>query len=120
MDEEGIDMKVALRAHDAASAGGDYSEEEAIMLAKEMAPMSGVQQESIVKKKKSDPSVNTDEIVEAAKSGEKITSFTVAIAASTHGALKKYAGDESTNLNDAAGILIDEGLSSKGYLVEDE
>src|SRR5262245_7077345 len=44
VDAGEIDIKVALRAQDAASVAGDANVKDAVKFAKEMAPMSGVQQ----------------------------------------------------------------------------
>lgn len=116
--EEGIDMKVALKAQDAASVTGDYNAEEAVKLAKEMAHMSGAQQTQIVKKVKEKPESELDDVIEAAKSGEKITQVVVTITSAAHQSLKQYAKDEGTTLDDAARSLIEEGLTGKGYAWE--
>lgn len=118
--DEGIDMQVALRAQDAASVTGEYKVEEALKLAKEMAPMIGAQQKRIVKKLKEKPSSDIDDVIEAAKSGEKITQVVVTMTSGAHQMLKQFAKDEGTTIDDAARSLIDEGLTGKGYVGEEE
>lgn len=118
--EEGIDMKVVLKAQDAASVTGEYNAEEALKLAKEMAPMSGAQQTRIVKKLKEKPSSDIDNVIEAAKSGEKITQIVVTMTSGAHQSLKQFAKDEGTTIDDAARSLIEEGLTGKGYVGEEE
>lgn len=115
VEQEGIDLKVALRAQDAASVEGKFNPEEAIKLAKEMSSMSGAQQRKIVKTRHDDPERNVDDIIEGAKTGEKITSVVIHLGADIHRSLVTYASDEGTSLDDAAATLIGEGLMSKGF-----
>jgi ParB family chromosome partitioning protein len=115
VESNAVDLKTALRAQDAACVTGKFNEEEAIVLAKELSQMSGAQQERVVKKREEDPESDVSEIIEAAKTGEKITQVVVTIGAALHQSLKQYAKDEDTTVDDAVGTLIKEGLSGKGY-----
>jgi len=117
--DEGIEMKVVLRAQDAASVSGEYDAEEAVKLAKEMAQMSGAQQTRVVQKMEQEPATDVDEVIEAAKSGEKITQIVVTMTGAAHQSLKHYAKDEGSTIDDAARSLIEDGLSGKGYSVEE-
>ena len=119
VDQAGIDVKVALRAQDATAAAGEFEAETAVALAKEMANMSGAQQAKIVATTKDEPGKTVDEILEEAKSAEKITQIVVTLGASVHAALRRFATDEGTNQDDAAGSLIQESLELKGMIVED-
>jgi len=119
VDEEGIDLKVVLRAQDAASVEGTFNPEEAVKLAKEMSSMSGAQQRKIVKTRQEDPERNVDDIIEGAKTGEKITSVVIHLGADIHRSLVTYASEEGTSLDDAAATLIGEGLVSKGFAKEE-
>lgn len=118
VDAGDVDIKVALRAQDAASATGTLDTAEAVKLAKEMAPMSGAQQSKIVKERSENPEISVDDLIEKAKTGEKITQILVTLTAAVHGSLQKYAKEEGTTQDDAARSLIEEGLSSKGFLEE--
>lgn len=120
VDEEGVDVKVALRAQDAASVDGEYDATEAVTFAKEMSNMSGPQQAKIVKERMENPETPVEEVIENAKSGGKITQVVVTLGASEHTSLKAFAKDEGTKIDDAARILIAEGLSRKGLLQESE
>jgi ParB family transcriptional regulator, chromosome partitioning protein len=119
VDDAQVDMKVALRAQDAASVTGEYDAEEAVKLVKEMAKMSGAQQTRIVKKLQEAPTSDVDDVIEAAKSGEKISQIVVTLGGVLHQGLKQYAKDEGTNIDEAALTLIEEGLTAKGYSVEE-
>lgn len=119
VDNHGVDVKVALRAQDAASASGEYDAEEAVKLAKEMSRMSGAQQKKIIQTRREDPERDVDDVIEGAKTGEKITSIQVVLGTQEHKSLVDYASQEGSSLGDAAATLITEGLSTKGYLKED-
>ena len=119
VDEDGIDLKVVLRAQDAASVDGSFKADEAIKLAKEMSSMSGAQQKKIVKTRQDDPTRQVDDVIEGAKTGEKITSISIHLGADIHRSLVTYASEEGTSLDDAAATLIGEGLMSKGFAKED-
>ncbi|MBN2564053.1 MAG: ParB/RepB/Spo0J family partition protein [Phycisphaerae bacterium] len=115
VDANEVDLKVALRAQDAASVSGKYNSKEAVVLAKELAQMSGAQQDRVVRKREDDPTADVSDVIEAAKTGEKITQIVVTIGTGLHQSLKQYAKDEDTSLDDAACSLIEEALSGKGY-----
>lgn len=116
MVDEGIDVKTALRAQDAASVQGQVNAEEAVLFAKEMAPMSGAQQEKLKKERQEQPDKPIDEVVEDAKSGSRVTQIVVTLGANIHRDLRRYAEVEGTNQDDAAASLISEGLETKGFL----
>jgi len=118
VDNNEVELKAALRAQDAAALSGDMKEEEAVKLAKEMTTMSGAQQSKLVKQIGEEPAASVDELIEAAKTGEKITQVIVTLGSSVHKGLSTYAKDEGTTLDDAARTLIEEGLSGKGLLEE--
>jgi len=116
MVESGLDVKVALRAQDAASVTGEVDAAEAVKLAKEMSSMSGVQQRKLVQEIQANPEAAVDEAIEAAKTGGKITQIVVSLTAAVHKSLQRFADDEQTTQDDAAALLIEEGLSSRSML----
>jgi ParB family chromosome partitioning protein len=118
VDSGDVNVKTALRAQDAATAGGKYNPEEATKLALELSGMSGAQQEKLTKERVNSPDTPVDDLIESAKSGGKIVQITVTLGAEIHRALKAYAIDEDTGVDDAARELIEEGLSNKGKLEE--
>ncbi len=115
VDSSEVDLKTALRAQDAASASGKFNSEEAVLLARELSQMSGAQQDRVVKKRQEEPGADVTDIIEAAKTGEKITQIVVTMGAALHQSLKQYAKDEHTTVDDAAASLLEEALSGKGY-----
>ena len=118
VDTGQVELKAALRAHDAASVGGEYNSKDAVKFAKEMATMSGAQRDAIVKKKEQEPEASADEIIETAKTGGKITQILVTLLPAVHQSLQAYAKAEGTSQDNAAADLISEALSGKGYLEE--
>jgi ParB family chromosome partitioning protein len=115
VDDGDLDIKAALRAQDAATTDGDISTEDAITFAKEMAGMSGVQQERVVKARKQDPDAKAEKIIKAAKSSEKVTQIVVTLGANIHRALQDYAKEESVSQDEAAATLLEESLTAKGF-----
>jgi len=115
VDSGQIDIKAALRAQDAAAAGGEEANAaEAVKLAKEMASMSGAQQRKLIQERKENPELPVDEAIEEAKGGAKVTQIVVTLSADIHKSLQAFAQQEGMNQDDAAGSLIEEGLQTKG------
>ena len=116
VDDGTVPLKSALRAQDAATGRNEEPDaSEAIQLAKEMAGMSGPQVDKLVREAIEQPDVSTDDLIEDAKTGGKITQILVTLSAATHSHLQRYASDEVTNQDDAAAQLIQEALAGKGY-----
>ena len=110
-----VDMKTALRAQDAASVTGVTNEQDAVVLAKEMKPMSGVQQSKIIKDRKLNPDMPVDDVIESAKTGTKVTQVVVTLSATVHSSLQSFAKEEGQTQDDAAATLIEDGLQQKGF-----
>ena len=118
VDKGDVDIKVALRAQDAASVTGKYDATEAVQLAKEMKGMSGPQQSKLVQERQENPETPVDDAIEHAKTGGKITQVIVTLSSTVHTTLKGFAKEEGTTIDDAARSLIEEGLTTKGLLQE--
>ena len=120
VDSGEVDMKAALKAQDVASVSGEYKPEEAVKLAKELENMSGAQRRQVERTVIDSPSRPLDEVIENAKSGQKITQMIVELLPRQKYALELYAADEGSNNGDAALTLIEEGLLGKGYLESED
>jgi ParB family transcriptional regulator, chromosome partitioning protein len=117
VDDGEVKLATALRAQDAASVGGEVPDpEEAVTLAREMSSMSGAQAEKLKKARKEQPDKPLDDVIEHAKEGGKIQQIIVTLSSAAHESLQRFAGDEGTTQDDAAGQLIESGLSSRGYV----
>ena len=115
-----VKLDAALRAQDAAEAGEQATPDEMVMLAKEMAPMSGPQRTQIVRERTSNPTLSVDEVIEDAKTGSTITQVSVTLSSEVHAALGRYAKDEGTNRDNAALKLIQVGLYVHDYIENED
>ena len=116
VDSGEIDIKVAMRAQDAASVEGEPNEKDAVKFAKEMAPMSGAQQQKMVKEREENPDSSADAVIESAKTGAKITQIIATVSSEIHAALQNFAKTEGQTQDDAAATLIGFALDQKGFL----
>ncbi len=114
VDRDEVGLDVALRAQDAASII-DYKPDEAVKLAKEMAGMSTAQRVRIVREREDHPSRSVDDIIESAKEETRVTQVVVTLGAQAHRALQQFAKDEGATQDDAAAVLINEGLLGRGF-----
>ena len=112
VDNGQVKLDTALKAQRASQMNAD----EAVQFALEMDPMSGAQRSAIVKRREREPYVPADDIIEEAKSGGKITQIVVTLTSEVHSALGQYARIHQTSADDAAGMLIREGLYSNSLL----
>lgn len=118
VDKGEVELKPALRAQDAVAVGGKMIVSQAVYLAKEMSSMSGAQQRKVAEEAQKKPEAGVLDVIEAVKTGSKITQITVTLSATVHRSLQTYASTEGTSQDDAAASLIEEGLSTKGYMEE--
>ena len=118
VDGGNVSLPTALRAQKAAAATGTIDPDDARQFAVEMEPMSGAQRSAIVKARENEPEKSADEIIENAKAGGRVTQMVVTLSTEVHGALKRYAHEQGTNVDDAAGMLIREALYLNDHLDE--
>lgn len=117
VDNENVDINVALRAQDAAiQDDGEPDPDTAIKLAISMDTMSDVQRKKIVEERKEDPSKPIDDVIENAKSRTKVIQVVATLTQSTHTALRKFATNEGIKQDEAAATLIEHALTSEGLL----
>lgn len=117
VDDGTVTVKTALRAQAAAATDGDVNETEAVLLAKEMAGMSGEQQKRVLKQREENPEAGVEDVIESAKSSAKVTQIVVTLSGTMHKSLQQFAADESVTQDEAAMTLIEEGLKEKGFEV---
>ena len=120
VDKGEVDLDAAVRGQAAASVKGETNEEEALTLSRELTAMSGPVRKKVVKDRKASPEKAVDDIVEEAKSGGKVTQVIVTLGPQQHQALQSFAKAEETNQDEAAAILIEDGLITKGFLEKEE
>ena len=121
VDAGKVDVKVALKAQDAATeSDGEPDLKAAITLAGVMEKMTGVQQKKVAQDRKRNPDRPIEETIEAAKSGSKVTQIVVTVTQDTHNAIRQFATEEETSQDEAAASLIEEALVGRGLLKEEE
>lgn len=119
VDKGAVDVNTALKAQDASNKDeGIPDPEEAVKLAQEMAPMSGVQRKKVVEERKKHPERSVDEVIERAKTGSKVVQIVATVTQDTHAALQQFAREERSNQDEAAAALIEEALVGRGLLGE--
>lgn len=118
MVEEGeIDIRVALKAQDAAEVGDETpNEADAVKLAREMKTMSDPQRKKLVRERKDSPETTVDDAIEQARTGSKITQVIVTLTGDAHAALQRYAHEQETTQDEAAASIIEEALVTRGLL----
>ena len=117
VDDGEVDVKVALKAQDASSGpDGQPVVEDAVKLARAMGPMSGVQQTKLTKVRERDPESSVDELIERAKSADKVTQINATVTMDVHAALRRVAVDEGMNQDETAAMLLEEALMERGVL----
>ncbi len=117
VDDNEVDINVALKSQDAACEKGNLEEpnaEVAVTLAREMSTMTGAQRKTFAKQLDTDMPI--EEAVEKAKSGADVVQAVITLTKDTHSALQKYTREEKTNQDEAIVMLIEEGLTERGLL----
>ena len=117
VDHGQIDINGALKAQDSATEGyEDPDPELAMTLAREMAEMTGVQQQKLVEEHRERPDKPIEELIEYARTGARVVQIVVTVTQSTHAAIQRFASEEGTNQDEAAATLIQEALVGRGLL----
>ena len=115
VDHDEVPLSVALRAQDAAAVAGPLDPGEAVMLAKEMAGLSGAQGRRLIRAREEAPDRPVDEVIESAKEQVRVTQVVVTLGPEAHSALQTFTKEEGTTQDDAAGTLIVEALQARGF-----
>jgi ParB family chromosome partitioning protein len=114
VDSNVVGVDVALKAQDAVEATG-YDSDDAVMLAKELEPMSGAARDQLVKFAQEPSDRPMSEVIEESKEQTKVTQVIVTLGPRAHAALQEVATEEGTTQDDAAGDLLGEALRTRGY-----
>ncbi len=115
VDEGQVDVNAALRAQDSATDDdGAVNTDDALVLAQEMASMSGAQRKKVEEDRRDNPDKSVVEVIEGAKSGSKVIQVVATVTQDTHRAIQQVAREEGTNQGDATVMLIEEALTGRG------
>ena len=117
MVDEGLDLQVALRAQKATTnSDGSNNPGKAETLAKEMKNLGGSQQRKMVQVAERNPGIPIEQIIEEGRTRAQIKTVSVSLGVSFSEGLDVFATEEGTNRAEAAAGLIEEGLTTKGYV----
>ena len=117
VDEATVDINAAVKAQDASEDNsGNVVPEVAVRIANDMGPMSGVQRKNVLKERKNNPDKPIDDVIENAKSGAHVIQVIATVSRSTHQGIQEYALAEKMNQDEAVAGLIEEGLTTLGFL----
>ena len=117
VDEGKVDVNAALRAQDSATDDdGEVKTKDALVLAQEMASMSGAQRKKVEQDRRNNPDKAVVDVIEGAKSGSKVIQIVATVTMDVHQAIQNVAREEGTNQGEATVILIEEALSGRGLL----
>ena len=117
VDEGQVDVNAALRAQDSATDdNGEVDTQDALVLAQEMASMSGAQRKKVTQERKDNPDKPVVDVIEDAKSGSRVIQVVAAVTLDVHQAIQKVAREEGINQGEATVILIEEALTGRGLM----
>ena len=117
VDDGAVDVKVALKAQDAATgADGETNVEDALKFAQAMQKMPSVQRTKLAREREESPETDTDELIERAKSADKVIQVIATVTLGVHGALRRVSVEEGVNQDEAAALLLEEALAERGLL----
>ena len=120
VDTGQVDVKVALKAEDAATDdNGVVDVEAAATLAQEMETMTGPQQEKLAQERKKNPDRPIDDVIEDARTGSKVVQVVATVTQETHTALQQFAKAEGIKQDEAAATLLVEALIDRDLLLEE-
>ena len=117
VDSSEIDIQAALKAQDAATGDDDQTDREiALVLAREMARMTGPQRKKLIKDHKTHPQKPVEELIEDAKTGSRVTQVVATVTQDVHDAVERFASDQGSTQDEAIATLIEEALIDRGLL----
>ena len=116
VDDGEVDVNVALKAQDVATTGDSTDVEEALKFARAMRSMPAVQRNKLAKQRAREPEKDVDELIEQAKTADKVIQVITTVTQDVHTALRRVAVNEGLNQDEAAAFLIEEALQERGFL----
>ncbi|MGA2336064.1 MAG: ParB/RepB/Spo0J family partition protein [Terriglobales bacterium] len=116
VEENKIDMPIALKAQNAAEKqDGTLDEEKAVKFAETLKTMTGAHRKNLETLAEATPEKSADEIIEEARKPPQQETLRISLLQPAVQSLSKFASDEKTSKEDAAADLIVSGLKDKGY-----
>lgn len=119
VDDGAINVDLAMKVQDAASASGSYSERDADELLGALKKVDNPIQKKILKLRKDNPGVLMAKIVEKAEQPDNTLKLQLVLGESLAGPLRQYAEEEGTDEKSAVESFIEDALKANGYLSDD-
>ena len=117
VDSDEIDIQAALKAQDSATDYDDQTDVEiAILLAREMAQMTGPQRQKLIKDRQTNPQKPVEDVIEDARTGSRVIQVVATVTQDVHDAVQQFANEQGSTQDAAAAILIEEALIDRGLL----
>lgn len=115
-----INVNLAMKVQDAASASGSYSAQEATKLIKVLKTVDNPIQKKIIDLRKKNPTVPLEKIVKKAEEPDQVLRLQLVLGETLARPLRQYAQDEDTDERAAVEGFIETCLKDNGYLETEE
>jgi hypothetical protein len=113
-----LNVNLAMKVQDAASASGTYDAREATKLIKVLKTVDNPIQRKIITLRKKNPTVPLDKIVKKAEEPDETLKLQLVLGESLAKPLRQYVEDEDTDAKAAVESFIETCLKDNGYLDE--
>lgn len=116
VDKKEVNVDLAMKVQDAASASGEYDKKEATELIKVLKKVDNPIQKKIIELRKKNPTVSLAKIVKKAEEPDESLNLRLKLLPSLANPLREFAMDEDTDEKIAAEGFIEKGLKEAGYM----
>jgi ParB family transcriptional regulator, chromosome partitioning protein len=120
VNQSELNVDLAMKVQDAASATGSYNQQEANKLIKVLKTVDNPIQKKIIKLRKNNPTVSLDKIVKKAEEPDQTLKLQLVLGESLAKPLRQYAEDEDTDEKTAVEGFIETCLKENGYMDGEE
>jgi len=120
VNKKDINLELAMKVQDAASASGRYNGKEAKELIALLNTVDDPIRKKIIELRKKNPTVPLDKIAKKAEEPEKSLKVKLLLTETLANPLRKYVEDEGTDVNTAVEGFIESSLQQSGYMSEKE
>ena len=120
VDDNEINVELAMKIQDAATASGNYDSAESERLLRTLKTVDNALQQKILTLRKRHPEKNLEEIVRTAEKPDRSLRLSLVVGESLAVPLKQYAEDEDTDEKAAVIGFIEDSLDRHGYLGGEE
>jgi hypothetical protein len=120
VNKKEINVNLAMKVQDAATASGKYNKTEASKLIKVLKTVDNPIRKKIIELRKKNPTISLDKIVKKAEEPDRTLKLQLVLGESLAKPLRQYAADEDTDEKSAVEGFIESALKENGYLGNSE